>query len=83
MAIDYGSHAVTSSSVIGGVGSIVQVQNTLYTPRTSQTITANTATAITGINVSITPRSVSNKILIFARWSGEPNASAWDAVFLS
>ena len=48
-------------------GSILQVQSTLLTSTHTQTITQNTDTDVTGLNVTITPSSTSSKILLFGR----------------
>ena len=63
-------------------GTILQVKSTLYTTPTSQSISAQTYTNITGITATITPYSTSSKILIFARWYGEwSGASPHDHVY--
>lgn len=57
------------------VGTVLQVKQTLYTTTTSQSVSANTLTNITGITATITPYSTSSKILIFTRWFGEWSGS--------
>lgn len=52
-------------------GAILQVKHTLYTTPTSQALTAITETALTGIEVAITPYRVSSRFLIMSRWTGE------------
>lgn len=58
------------------VGTVLKVVQTLYTTPTSQSVTADTYTNITGITATITPYSTSSKILVFARWFGEFTGSA-------
>ncbi len=57
------------------VGTILQVQSTLYTTTTSQSLSANTYTNITGITATITPYTTSSRILILSRWYGEWSGS--------
>jgi len=73
---------IDGNGTIGGftsglpAGSILQVKQTHLTTRFSVAYTANTATDITGLNVSITPSSTANKILVFARLSCEFNTGS-------
>jgi hypothetical protein len=64
-------------------GSILQVVNTYYITPTSQSVTSNTITPITGLEAVITPTSTSSRILIFVRWFGEhgTDGSQWDTMF--
>lgn len=57
----------TLSSKVLPTGSVIQVQSTLLTSAHTQTITQNTDTDVTGLNVTITPSSTSSKILLFGR----------------
>ena len=57
-------------------GNILQVKQTHLTTRFSVSYSADTATAVTGLNVSITPSSTANKILVFARMSCEFNTTS-------
>ena len=63
-------------------GSVLQVQSTFYNTPFTQSITANTATAINNLSVNITPSSTSSKIMLFARFMGEYSLSSQhDIVF--
>jgi len=62
-----GGTATASSLGIGGVGKIGQIQHTLYSTTHSQSISANTDTAVTGVTVNITPTSTDSKIFLFGR----------------
>lgn len=63
---------ITSSDLASGVGGkILQVVSTTLDTRFSQSISANTNTAITNFEVSITPSSTSSKILLTSSWVGE------------
>ena len=62
------------------LGKILQVIQTYYTTPTSQSITAQTYTDITGMSATITPSSTNSRIIIHARWFGE-NTSNWDGGF--
>jgi len=57
------------------MGTVLKVVSTLYTTPSSQSISANTDTNITGLTATITPYSTSSKILIFVRWFGETSSS--------
>lgn len=46
------------------------VQNHFFT-KSSQAMTAQTATALTGFNASITPQTTSSRVLVMVRWNGE------------
>ncbi len=64
------------------VGTVLQVRQTLYTTTSSQSISADTDTPITGITATITPYSINSKILVMARWFGEyTGTSPWDSNF--
>jgi hypothetical protein len=80
----------SSISISGGdlyvPGHVLQFVNTTYTTPTSVSIPAsyNTYTDVTGVAVTITPKSVNSKIYIRARWTGELNPTAdmsWQSVF--
>ena len=60
------------------LGKILQVVQTYYDTPTSQSITAQNYTDITGMSATITPSSTDSRILVHARWFGE-NVSGWDA----
>ena len=57
-------------------GSVLQVVSTTKTSIYSVTTTA-TPTAITGLSVSITPASASNKILVFGQVTGSVSATTY------
>jgi len=64
------------------VGAVIQVQSTVYTTTTSQSISARTDTNITGLTASITPYTISSRILVMGRWYGEYTGTApWDSLF--
>jgi len=63
----------------GAGGKILQVVSTTLDTRFSQSISANTNTAITNFEVSITPSSTSSKILLTSSWMGEFGNS--DAIY--
>jgi len=63
-------------------GNILQVKQTHLTTQFSVAYTAGTYIDITGLNVSITPSSTANKILVFARVQFEiNNSSSHEVVF--
>ena len=70
---------LTGSLPAGMGGKILQVVSTTLDTRFSQSISANTNTAITNFQVSITPSSTSSKILLTSSWMGEFGSS--DAVY--
>ena len=71
--------ALTGSLPAGMGGKILQVVSTTLDTRFSQSISANTNTAITNFEVSITPSSTSSKILLTSSWMGEFGNS--DAIY--
>jgi len=62
------------------LGKILQVIQTYYDTPTSQSISAQNYTNITGMSATITPSSTNSRILIHARWFGE-NSTTWDGGF--
>ena len=56
-------------------GKILQVQTTMVSTPSSQSVAANTLTEVTGVSVNITPSSTSSKILLFGSWNGEMGTS--------
>jgi hypothetical protein len=56
-------------------GKILQVQTTMVLSPSSQSVTGNVLTEVTGVSVSITPSSTSSKILLFGSWNGEMGTS--------
>jgi hypothetical protein len=71
-----GSAVLTTSST---VGKVLQVVNLLYSTQSSITI-GTTDTAITGMNLNITPLGAGSKFRIDVRLFGEMS-SPWQAVF--
>ena len=63
--------SVTALPTAISTGSVLQVKQTYVDTISSQSSPATTWTPITGLEVSITPSSASNKILIFVEWCGE------------
>jgi hypothetical protein len=62
-------------------GKILQVVQTYYDTPTSQSISAQNYTDITGMSATITPSSTNSRILIHARWFGESSATNEDTGF--
>lgn len=60
-------------------GSILQVQYTLNVTASTQSITANTDTAIDNITVNITPKFSDSIIKLDSAWFGEGTAANWTA----
>ena len=74
------SGSITSSNLPSG--SILQVQSTLISTADSQSISANTDTAINNLEVNITPSSTSSKIMLLGRFVGEgSDTSSYNNVF--
>lgn len=77
MAVTIGNNAATANGniPISGYshtgGGVVQTNYSHVTTITSRALTANTDISVSEISTSITPKSSSNGILIYARWSGE------------
>jgi len=63
--------AVSALPTAISTGSVLQVKQTYVNTISSQSLSATTWTPITGLEISITPSSASNKILIFVEWCGE------------
>jgi len=70
---------------VGGIpagasgGGIIQTVHTIKTD--TFTTTSNSYVDLTGLSVSITPASTSNKILIFYYIGGSSNGSGYDSIF--
>ena len=62
-------------------GTILQVLQTHVTGQTTQPLDAQTITELTGIAVTITPKSATSKILVTVMWNGEISVSPWNTVF--
>jgi hypothetical protein len=58
-----------------------QVATTSYVTRTTQSGFSFSGTAVTGMNVSITPTSASSKILILVSFCGETGFAQWEAAY--
>ena len=67
--------SVTSLPAAIPTGKILQVIQTHVTTTSSQSVTDDVITNITGLNATITPSSTSNKIRITCRWNGELNTN--------
>jgi hypothetical protein len=52
-------------------GKILQVQQTHLTTTSSQSLSVNTLAEVSGLSVSITPKSSTSNMLVFIRWNGE------------
>ena len=73
---------ITLNKLALPTGSVLQVQSTLVTSNYSQSVTANTDTAIDNLTVNITPSSTSNKIMLFGRHIGEGGTvESYNAVY--
>jgi hypothetical protein len=71
-----GSAVLTASST---VGKVLQVVNVLYSTQSSMTV-GTTDTAVTGMNLNITPLGAGSKFRIDVRLFGEM-AGGWDTMF--
>ena len=71
-----GSAVLTASST---VGKVLQVVNVLYSTQSSMTV-GTTDTAVTGMNLNITPLGAGSKFRIDVRLFGEM-ASGWETIF--
>lgn len=71
----------TGKIILKNSGGILQVIQTYLDTPTTQSITAQTYTDISGMSASITPSSTSSKILVHARWFGESSATNEDTGF--
>ena len=69
---------MTSASM--PTGSVLQVKQLLLTTPSSQSLSANTNTVVSGFFLAITPTSTSSKILVTMQWSGE-SSLAHDLIF--
>jgi len=76
-AITQGGNAVLTTS--SATGKVLQVVNVLYSTQSSMTI-GTTDTAITGMELNITPLGAGSKFRIDVRLFGE-TAGAWETVF--
>ena len=61
---------LTNNGTASGFGKVLQVVSITKTDTFSASVATGTYTDITGLSVSITPSSASNKILIFAKVDG-------------
>jgi len=68
-------------NAIGGGGKILQVVSTTKTDTFSAS-TSNTFTDVTGLSVTITPSSASNKILVFAQVHGSTTSNGMGTAVL-
>ena len=73
---------VASGHKIMMAGSIIQTQFTKYSTATTLSYSADTAIAIPGMEVSITPTAANSVIKLESSWGGETaDNSTWDHVF--
>ena len=83
--IELQSEAAANSSTLtvpnGGFGKILQVVQTVKTDTFTTTADGTSWTEITGLNVTITPSSTSNKLLIDATISCSPNGENYSMFF--
>lgn len=82
----HSASAITSgqlSAALMPTGSVVQVVQTNFITRSSQSYSNATVTDITGLSASITPKSTSSRIMAFVRWFGEfsPADAPYNTVF--
>ena len=63
-------------------GATIQTQFTQYASKVTQSYSADTATAITGMTVNITPKFANSAIKLVGTWGGEiADNGLWDHVF--
>lgn len=82
----HAASAITSGQLDAArmpTGSVVQVVQTNFITRSSQSYSNATVTDVTGLNASITPKSTSSRIMAFVRWFGEfsPADAPYNTVF--
>jgi hypothetical protein len=61
-------------------GTVLQVVQTHLNTTSSQSLSSNTVTNISGLNATITPKSTSSKILVMVRWGGELSITSTEYV---
>ena len=64
-----------------GAGAILQVVQNHVTGSSSQSLSQNTVTNITNLNVSITPKASTSDMLIYVMWHGELSDTPHNTVF--
>lgn len=74
-------NGTTAGTFEFGGGNILQVKQTYLDTTSSQSVTANTITEISGLSVDITPTTTTSKMLVFVRWNGEPSANNNACIF--
>jgi len=76
VAADIASGAITSAKLASGVGGkVLQVVSTTKTDTFSANAASPSFTDVTGLSVSITPSSASNKILVLASYNLSANSN--------
>ena len=70
---------MTSASM--PTGSVLQVKQLLLTTPSSQSLSANTNTVVSGFFLAMTPTSTSSKILVTMHWAGEVSGSPHNLIF--
>ena len=74
--------AISGASLTGiTTGKVLQVKQLLLTTPSSQSLSANTNTVVSGSSLSITPTSTSSKILVTMQWNGECSVSPHALIF--
>ena len=73
---------VASGHTLHQPGATLQTQFTQYAAKVTQAYSADTATAITGMTVNITPKFANSAIKLVGTWGGEISDNGlWDHVF--
>lgn len=73
------NNAVTAAK--RGAGAILQVVQNHVTGTSSQSLSQNTVTNITNLNVSITPKASTSDMLIYVMWHGELSDTPHNTLF--
>jgi hypothetical protein len=73
--------SVTLTNATFPAGHVLQVIQTHVDTASSQSLPADTATNVTGINATITPSSTSSKILIHVEWTGATSSLLYNQAF--
>ena len=74
--------SVSSGHTLHQPGATLQTQFTQYASKVTQSYSADTPTAITGMTVNITPKFANSAIKLVGTWGGEiADNGLWDHVF--
>ena len=80
--IESGHKITGASGAMAIAGSTIQTQFTQYASKVTQSYSADTPTAITGMTVNITPKFANSAIKLVGTWGGEiADNGLWDHVF--